>query len=97
MIEVRCCSDNDFPVLQKTLGDHAMMEHLGGPENLTQIRRRHNRYLEQSAPGDARMFTIRMGTASSIVGTVGFWEKMWCDENIYGAGGWCSPITQSEE
>src|SRR5512138_1658991 len=49
-------ADADLPLLEKLLGDPEMMEHLGGPESLEQIRQRHERYLQ--LPETDRMFVI---------------------------------------
>ena len=56
-----------------------MMAHLGGIESEEQIERRHARFL--SSPN---MFTVREGDV--VVGSVGFWEKTWLDQEVYETG-----------
>jgi len=70
---------DDLRLLHETLGNPAMMEHLGGVESPEQIERRHVRYLNG---GD--MFTVWEG--GSTVGSVGFWEREWRGEDVYEAG-----------
>ncbi len=60
------------------------MHHLGGVETGEQIIARHERYLDKSQEGG--MFTIWLADDSFVVGTVGFWERTWQDQQIYEAG-----------
>jgi len=83
MIELRPWSNDDLPILMKTVGNPVMMEHLGGIETPDQIVARHGRYLDHSQEGG--MFTISLAD-SVILGTVGFWETTWQSEPIYEAG-----------
>ncbi|HEY8769626.1 MAG TPA: hypothetical protein VIM03_03730 [Thermoleophilaceae bacterium] len=41
--------DGDLPLLERLLGDPAMMEHLGGPEPPDQIRQRQLRYADPAS------------------------------------------------
>jgi RimJ/RimL family protein N-acetyltransferase len=75
-------SEGDLPLLEKLLGDPVMMEHLGGPESLEQIRKRHQRYLHLPEPD--HMFKIVWGTEA--VGSIGFWEKPWREQLVYETG-----------
>ncbi|MGZ3498175.1 MAG: GNAT family N-acetyltransferase [Vulcanimicrobiaceae bacterium] len=86
MIELRSWSDDDLPILEKTLGDQVMMKHLGGPENPAQIVARHARFLEMTDSSKGTMFTIWLASASATVGTIGFWESTWRDEHVYETG-----------
>ncbi|WP_410962534.1 GNAT family N-acetyltransferase, partial [Salmonella sp. SAL4358] len=58
---LRPWSEEDLPLLEKLLGDPAMMEHLGGPETPEQILRRHQRYMRLPESGTDYMFTILWG------------------------------------
>ncbi len=84
MIALLPWSIDDRPILEKTVGNPAMMEHLGGIETADQIVARHKRYLDTSEDGG--MFTISLPADPIIVGTVGFWETTWQGERIYEAG-----------
>ena len=82
-IELRRWADDDIGVLFNTVGDRAMMVHLGGPEDSARICARHARYLDLSGPGC--MFTIRL-EGSTVAGTIGFWETAWRGECVYETG-----------
>ena len=86
MIRLHGWTAGDLALLEKTVGDAAMMEHLGGPENARQIALRHERYLQKGEREEGGMFTISLDGDSTLVGTVGFWETTWKDEAIYEAG-----------
>ena len=83
-IELHPWSDGDLPLLEKLLGDPAMMEHLGGPETKEQIRQRHQRYLQLHETD--RMFKIVIASTSESVGSIGYWEKKWRDQLVYETG-----------
>src|SRR5690242_1888628 len=83
-------SDADLPLLEKTLGDAGMMEHLGGPETLEQIRQRHQRYLH--LPETDHMFTILF--EGQAVGNIGYWKKNWRDHLVYEMGWFVLPEYQ---
>jgi RimJ/RimL family protein N-acetyltransferase len=87
-------SEEDLPLLQKLLGDPAMMVHLGGPESPEQIARRHQRYL-QLAETD-HMFKIVSGSTSEPLGSIGYWEKTWRDRLIFETGWSILPAYQGQ-
>lgn len=87
-------SEEDLPLLQKLLGDPAMMVHLGGPESPEQIARRHQRYL-QLAETD-HMFKIVSGSTSEPLGSIGYWEKTWRDRLVYETGWLILPAYQGQ-
>lgn len=58
-VELVPWSDKDLPLLQKALGDPAMMEHLGGPETPEQIVQRHERYVRLPETGTTWMFRTK--------------------------------------
>ncbi|HTK08365.1 MAG TPA: GNAT family N-acetyltransferase [Ktedonobacteraceae bacterium] len=76
----------DLPLLQKLLGDPAMMEHLGGPESDEQLVRRQARYERLAETGNDRMFKIIHEATGEAVGSVGYWESTHNGEAIYEAG-----------
>lgn len=69
-------------LLQKCLGDPAMMEHLGGPETPQQIVERQARY---ELP-DSKQFKIVDEATGEGVGWVGYWERDWKGEQVYEIG-----------
>jgi RimJ/RimL family protein N-acetyltransferase len=79
MVTLRPWTNDDLWLLHETLGNPAMMDHLGGIESAEQIEQRHLRYLS-----DRDMFTVWEGDA--VVGSVGFWERTWRDAVVYEAG-----------
>lgn len=76
--------EGDLPLLERLLGDPAMMEHLGGPESAEKIAERHARYLAGSG-GDPQ-FKIVEGAAGAAVGWVGYWERTWRGQQVYEIG-----------
>jgi hypothetical protein len=64
-------SESDLELLQKLLGDPAMMAHLGGPESPEQILRRHQRYLHKPEDGTDHMSKIVWVPDGKGVGNVG--------------------------
>jgi RimJ/RimL family protein N-acetyltransferase len=59
-----------------------LTEHLGGPETAGQVRRRHERYLEDAAPG--HMFLVEF--EHEAVGSVGYWPRRWDGLDVYETG-----------
>lgn len=74
--------EGDLPLLQKCLGDPAMMEHLGGPESAERIAERQTRY---ELP-DSRQFKIVDQPSGQGAGWVGYWERDWEGEQVYEIG-----------
>jgi RimJ/RimL family protein N-acetyltransferase len=79
MVTLRPWTNDDLWLLHETLGNPAMMEHLGGIESAEQIEQRHIRFLN-----DRDMFTV--WESDVVVGSVGFWERPWRNEVVYEAG-----------
>jgi len=73
-IELRSWTDGDLPMLDRTVGEPALMTHLGGPESEEKIRDRHRRYLGMGDPDRGTMFVILLGPAKTPVGTHGYWK-----------------------
>jgi RimJ/RimL family protein N-acetyltransferase len=93
-LTLRPWSEEDLPLLEKLLGDPAMMTYLGGPESPEQILRRHQRYLRLSESGTDHMFTVVWGPNAESVGSVGYWRKTWQDQAIYETGWLVLPAYQ---
>jgi RimJ/RimL family protein N-acetyltransferase len=81
-VRIEPWTDADLPVLEQTLGDPAMTQHLGGPESPEKIARRHAGYRE---PGSGQ-FRIVVGNAREPAGWVGYWEREWRREQVYEIG-----------
>ena len=82
--------DGDLALLQKLVGDPAMMEHLGGPESPEKIADRQARY----ELADSGMFKIVDEATGEGVGSVGYWERTWRDEQVYEVGWSVIPAAQ---
>jgi RimJ/RimL family protein N-acetyltransferase len=81
-VHIEHWSEHDLPLLERLLGDPAMMAHLGGPETPEQIAQRHARYLA-GADRDPQFRIVADGAA---VGWVGYWERGWRDADVYETG-----------
>lgn len=84
MVELRTWTDDDEPLLRATVGDAAMMTHLGGPETPEIIAARHVRLRDWS--GDGGMFTIWIPGVATAVGTIGLWDSAWAGDDVFETG-----------
>ena len=75
-------SRGDLPLLERLLGDPAMMEHLGGPEPAAKIASRQARY---EKPG-SRMFKIVDQDSGEPAGWVGYWPRTWQRAEVFEIG-----------
>jgi RimJ/RimL family protein N-acetyltransferase len=73
---------DDGALVRRLTGDPAMMEHLGGAEDDDRIADRQRRYA-QSGSG---MFKIVDVASGEVIGSVGYWERTWRDEQVCEAG-----------
>jgi RimJ/RimL family protein N-acetyltransferase len=78
--------EGDLPLLEKLLGDARMTEHLGGPETPEQLADRQARYERLHAPGEGGMFKIIDEATGEAVGSIGYWERTWNDDDAYETG-----------
>jgi RimJ/RimL family protein N-acetyltransferase len=72
----------DLALLEKCVGDPAMMEHLGGPESAERIADRQARYEE----ADSKQFKVVDEATGEGVGWVGYWERDWQDAPVLEIG-----------
>ncbi len=72
----------DGPLLEQTLSDPAMTQHLGGPESPEKIAERQAKY-EQPGSGQ---FKIVLEETGEGVGWVGYWKRTWQGEDVYEIG-----------
>ena len=75
--------EGDLWLLERMMGDPAMMEHLGGPESPEKIAERQGRYELAAGSGQGGMFKIVDGEPA---GSVGYWERNWRDQRVYELG-----------
>ena len=74
--------EGDYGLLRRLLGDPAMTEHLGGPEDEAALRTRQRRYVE-SEDGAFKVIDEETGAEA---GWVGFWDCEVEDEPAYETG-----------
>ncbi|WP_230159955.1 GNAT family N-acetyltransferase [Peribacillus sp. Bi96] len=82
-IEIKPWNDKDLDLLFQ-LNIPEMMEHLGGPESKEQILKRHQRYLQLEDKGC--MYSIILFPEAETVGSVGYWQTVRNNENVYEIG-----------
>jgi RimJ/RimL family protein N-acetyltransferase len=73
-VSIRLWNEGDLSLLERLMGDPAMMEYLGGPETPEQIRNRHERYTRIKDTGKGVMFVILAGDNQTPAGSIGYWE-----------------------
>jgi RimJ/RimL family protein N-acetyltransferase len=78
--------EGDLPLLKALLGDPAMTVHLGGPETDEKLAERQQRYERIRESGTGRMFKIVDASSGEAMGSVGYWDKRWRDEDVYEIG-----------
>ena len=83
-VGIRPWSEGDLALLERLMGDPAMMEHLGGPETPENIRERHQRYWQGASEGG--MFVIVVGSGRAAAGSIGYWEKAWRGQPVWETG-----------
>jgi RimJ/RimL family protein N-acetyltransferase len=86
--------ERDLPLLQKCLGDPAMMEHLGGPMSPEEILERQQRYERLPGNGEGQMFKIVEAATGESVGSVGYWERGANEGQVYETGWLVLPAFQ---
>ncbi|THA29886.1 N-acetyltransferase [Streptomyces sp. A1277] len=86
-VRIEPWSDGDLDLLRRANAPE-LMDHLGGPESEDQLLGRHARYVALSADrtGRGRMFRIALTGEAEAVGTIGFWERTWRDQEVYETG-----------
>ncbi|MFN8538445.1 MAG: GNAT family N-acetyltransferase [Thermomicrobiales bacterium] len=85
-IELRPWAEGDFWLMERLLGDPAMMVHLGGPESPEKLRSRHERYCRIGESGTGRMFVIVVGPERVAAGSIGYWEREERGEQVWETG-----------
>ena len=93
-VRLRTWSDNDLPLLQRTLGDPELTRYLGGPESPEKIAERHQRYLALGDSDGGRMFVIIAGPDGAPAGTHGYWKREVHGEAVWETGWFVLPEFQ---
>ncbi|QBD75122.1 N-acetyltransferase [Ktedonosporobacter rubrisoli] len=96
IVHLELWDEGDLALLKKLMGDPAMTEHLGGPENDEQLAERHARYLRLVDKGRDRMFKIVHTATGEAVGSIGYWERSWHDQQVYEMGWSVLPACQGK-
>jgi RimJ/RimL family protein N-acetyltransferase len=78
--------EDDLSLLERLLGDPAMMEHLGGPESPEKIAERHQKYVTLRGDSPDKIFKIVDAATGEGVGSVGYWERAVGDETVWETG-----------
>ncbi|HEY3088054.1 MAG TPA: GNAT family N-acetyltransferase [Jatrophihabitantaceae bacterium] len=73
-------TDADLTILQRS-NTPEMMRYLGGPESDEKLLDRHRRYVEGNG-----MFRVVLLPDRAVVGSTGFWEKIWLGDDVYETG-----------
>jgi RimJ/RimL family protein N-acetyltransferase len=89
-IRIEQWGGEDLPLLERCVGDAAMMRHLGGPESPEKIAERQQRY-ERTGSGQFKIVDAATGTGA---GWVGFWDGEWQGSEIYEIGWAVTPAFQ---
>ena len=82
-IHLRLWTKNDLQLMERLLGDSAMMEYVGGPETPEQIRKRLERYCSET---ETRMFVIVFKPENLGIGSIGYWEREWQGQMVWESG-----------
>jgi RimJ/RimL family protein N-acetyltransferase len=78
--------EGDLPLLTSLLGDPEMTKHLGGPESTEKLVERQAKYERLPETGTGRMFKIVDEETGQAVGSVGYWDKAWNEQEVYETG-----------
>lgn len=84
-IRIEPWDEGDLDLL-RLLNSPEMTVHFGGPETEEKILARHKRYYEIAEKGTGRMFKILLLPHLEVVGSVGYWDKIWKKESVYEIG-----------
>jgi RimJ/RimL family protein N-acetyltransferase len=92
-VRIELWSEDDLPLLRRTVGDPDMTRYIGGPESEEALADRHARYVKDAESGDGRMFKIIDEASGESIGSVGYWDRD-ADEDLYEAGWFVLPEFQ---
>ena len=95
-VDIRPWSNHDLALLEQLMGDAAMTEHFGGPESPYKIRERHKHYCQINHSDTGQMFVIVVGPEWVAAGSVGYWVKMWRNQQVWEIGWSVLPAFQGQ-
>ena len=93
-VRIEPWGEGDLPLLEKTVGDPEMMVYLGGPESAEKIAERQVKFEGLAGSGTGRMFKIVDEATGEAVGSVGYWDKDWREQQVYETGWFVLPAFQ---
>jgi RimJ/RimL family protein N-acetyltransferase len=76
----------DLPILEQTLGDPEMTRYVGGPESAEKLAERQERFERLAESGAGHMCKIVDHATGEPLGSVGYWDKTWRDDEVYEIG-----------
>ncbi|HEY7399517.1 MAG TPA: GNAT family N-acetyltransferase [Actinomycetota bacterium] len=76
----------DLHILERTLGDAAMTTFIGGPETAEKLAERQGRFERLEESGTGHMFKIVDVATGEAMGSVGYWDRVEPDGEVYEAG-----------
>src|SRR5262245_44204557 len=82
-VAIRPWSDKDLPLLERLMGDPSR----AGTGALDEARARHERLIrngETSRQGP--MFAITAGARAELVGSIGYWQRVWQWQHLWEIG-----------
>jgi RimJ/RimL family protein N-acetyltransferase len=85
---------DDLPLLEKTVGDPEMMVYLGGAESAEKMAERQVKFEGLADSGAGRMFKVVDEATGEAVGSVGYWDKDWREQQVYETGWFVLPAFQ---
>jgi RimJ/RimL family protein N-acetyltransferase len=83
LVRLEPWAEDGLDLLRRTNAPE-MTDHLGGPESEEQLISRHERYLDLRGKG--QMFRVVLLPEGDVVGSTGYWERVWQDEVVYETG-----------
>lgn len=86
--------EGDLPLLTRLLGEPEMTKHLGGPESPEKLAARQAKFERLPESGAGRIFKIVDDETGEGVGSVGYWDKKWRDQDVYETGWHVLPAFQ---
>ncbi|TCP53912.1 RimJ/RimL family protein N-acetyltransferase [Tumebacillus sp. BK434] len=84
-VRIELWTESDLDLLRQVNAPE-MTEHLGGAETDQKLQTRHRHYLAINEAGTGRMFRVISNVDQTAVGTVGYWERVWNEEDAYEMG-----------
>lgn len=93
-VRIEPWAEGDLPILKRTLGDPEMTKYLGGPESDEKLAERQLKFERLAESGTGRMFKIVDEATGEAMGSVGYWDKTWRDDEVYEIGWFVIPEFQ---